>query len=170
MGECYFTGGACRAELVWFHPPQRRQQGEGTAHVVRVVPSPAPPGCWRWVGLHVTLEKQPQCTPKPKIRNEMNRLCVCSRGSGTGGCRRQAASLEHWSPESLLLPDEAQPCDGEAWGQTLVAQRSQKERWVVESSEPCLRCHSHDMVPSQWQVTIWGCRSPVCTLSCLHSE
>lgn len=77
---------------------------------------------------------------------------MCSWGSDTGGGPRQAASLEHRIPESLFLPDEAQPCDSEARGQTLAAQCAQEERWVVESLIPslflsaCLGCHSHDIV------------------------
>lgn len=61
-----FTVGAYWAELVRFHPPQRHQQGEGTASVVRVVPSTTPHWCCKWVCCHVRFEKQLKWTLEPK--------------------------------------------------------------------------------------------------------
>lgn len=73
-------------------------------------------------------------------------LPVCSWGSGTGGCSRQAVSLGYWRPEILLLPHEAQSGGGAARGQTPTAQRFQKERCFQTVCSECLWCHNGAML------------------------
>lgn len=73
-------------------------------------------------------------------------LSVCSWGSGTGGCPRQAVSLGYWRPEILLVPHEAQSGAGETQGQTSAAQCFQKERCFQTACSECLWRHNNTML------------------------
>lgn len=80
----WLTDGADWAEPVRFHPPQRHQQGEGAAVVLRVVPSPAPHWCCKWVSL--PLRSGPK-RMKFRIKQRVitvkliNVICLCAAGA-----------------------------------------------------------------------------------------
>lgn len=66
---------------------------------------------------------------RPRYSDKITHPCVCRRGSGPDRFPRQTVCPDHWSQESLFLPDEAQWGHGEAWRQTPATEHFEKERW-----------------------------------------
>lgn len=162
-----FTVGAYWAELVRFHPPQRHQQGEGTASVVRVVPSTTPHWCCKWVCCHVRFEKQLKWTLKPKRESTLeltkikmtpyaiaaNAVFLCAAGVqvqvdapvrssllSTGARRAFFCRMKHSRVTGKHEDKHSLPSASKKKGGFRLESR------LPNTFSACLRCHNDDML------------------------